>query len=55
MTAHIVLHDMSKLEETKKELKESLTKRLDIDHVTLEIDAPKEQQNVGTRVETKEE
>ena len=55
MTAHVVLHDMSKLEETKKELKESLTKRLDIDHVTLEIDAPKEQQNVGTRVETKEE
>lgn len=55
MTAHIVLHDMSKLEETKKEIKESLTTRLDIDHVTLEIDAPKEQQNVGTRVETKEE
>ena len=55
MTAHIVLHDMSKLEETKKELKESLTKRLDIDHVTLEIDAPKEQQNVGTRVVESEE
>ena len=55
MTAHIVLHDLSKLEETKKELKESLTKRLDIDHVTLEIDAPKEQQNVGTRVVESEE
>ena len=55
MTAHIVLHDMSNLEETKKELKESLTKRLDIDHVTLEIDAPKEQQNVGTRVVESEE
>ena len=55
MTAHIVLHDLSKLEETKKELKESLTNRLDIDHVTLEIDAPKEQQNVGTRVVESEE
>lgn len=41
MTAHIVLHDLSKLEETKRNIKESLTSRLDIDHVTLEIDAPK--------------
>ena len=55
MTAHIVLHDMSNLEETKKELRESLTKRLDIDHVTLEIYATKEQQNGGTRVVESEE
>jgi len=40
MTAHIVLHDLSKLEETKRNIKDSLTSRLDIDHVTLEIDAP---------------
>ena len=39
MTAHFSLHDISKLEETKKEVKDSLKNRLAIDHVTLELDA----------------
>ena len=42
MTAHFSLHDISKLEETKKELKDSLKNRLAIDHVTLELDAPED-------------
>lgn len=42
MTAHFSLHDIAKLEETKKEVKDSLKNRLAIDHVTLELDAPED-------------
>lgn len=54
MTAHFSVHDITKLEETKKEVKDSLKNRLAIDHVTLELDAKEDWKNESKNEESKE-